>query len=265
MVWVLLQTFGENECFCYITPMKYQEFAPSQALKKFVCSFWIASTTDITPSSSKILPDGFIDIIIETNQKAIKDIRVSGMMTKYKQVVVNPQAEVLGVRLKPGSFHALTGVPASELKNSALPALDVLPKFEQSFQDHFLEQETSVDKVCLFEHFLVNHFAKPQATFDELAKSVCMAIYASYQSIDFMEVARQYHIGLRQLERRFKKAVGVTMKEYQAIVRFCQTLESISQNNRKSLLHIAFDHGYYDHAHLTKEISRMAGVAPSYL
>lgn len=245
--------------------MKYQEFAPSQALRKFVCSFWVASIADITPSSSKILPDGFIDIIIETNQRAIKDIRVSGMMTRYKQVAVNPQTEVLGVRLKPGSFYALTGVPASELKNSALPALDVLPKFEQSFQDRFLEQGTPADKVWLFEQLLGNHFARPHATFDALAKSVCMAIYASYQSIDFMVVARQHHIGLRQLERRFKKAVGVTMKEYQAIIRFCKTLESISKNNRKSLLHIAFDHGYYDHAHLTKEISRMAGVAPSNL
>lgn len=53
------------------------------------------------------------------------------------------------------------------------------------------------------------------------------------------------------------------MKEYHSIIRLNETLKSISNSPEKSLLHTAFDHGYFDHAHLTKEIKKMTGMNPS--
>mgnify|MGYP001801875907 CR=1 FL=1 len=100
---------------------------------------------------------------------------------------------------------------------------------------------------------------------DRLITSVCHDLESQYTKVDIGALARQYYLSLRQLERRFKSVVGVSMKEYQRIFRFTHTLADIRKNPSKSLLQIAFDHGYTDHAHLTREVRRMTGRNPSML
>lgn len=71
---------------------------------------------------------------------------------------------------------------------------------------------------------------------------------------------------MRQLERCFKKHIGITPKEFANIIRFQFAFSKIKHNEqRKSLLDIAFDTGYYDHAHLSNAIKRYTGLAPSQL
>ena len=98
-----------------------------------------------------------------------------------------------------------------------------------------------------------------------LISSVCHRIHQSFVSLSLDHIARAHGIGLRQLERLFRANVGVTMKEYQTIIRFKHTLQDIASDPEKSLLHVAYDMGYFDHAHLTREINKMAGIPPSQL
>ncbi len=41
------------------------------------------------------------------------------------------------------------------------------------------------------------------------------------------------------------------------------TAKAISTNKNQSLLQIAFDGGYYDHAHMTHNFKQIAGANPS--
>ncbi|WP_409994074.1 helix-turn-helix domain-containing protein [Sphingobacterium siyangense] len=53
-------------------------------------------------------------------------------------------------------------------------------------------------------------------------------------------------------------------KEYSNIIRFQRALSIIrNSDENKSLSDIAFECGYYDHAHLSNEIKRNTGMAPS--
>ena len=79
------------------------------------------------------------------------------------------------------------------------------------------------------------------------------------------KIAKNHYISLRQLERRFKTIVGVTMKEYHSIIRFNKAKDNIMENPNLSLLNIAFDNGYFDHSHLAKEVNKMSGLNPSEL
>lgn len=72
------------------------------------------------------------------------------------------------------------------------------------------------------------------------------------------------HTIIRQLERNFKKHIGLSPKEYSNIIRFQNALSLIKNENR-SLLDIALECGYYDHSHLVNEIKRNTGFPPSQL
>jgi AraC-like DNA-binding protein len=68
------------------------------------------------------------------------------------------------------------------------------------------------------------------------------------------------------LERHFRRHLGIGPKEFINFTRYLSAVRNIRRDYaRKTLLDIAFDCGYYDHAHLTNEIRKYAGVSPSQL
>ncbi|NMH87085.1 AraC family transcriptional regulator [Flavivirga algicola] len=248
--------------------MNYKEYIPSKNLNSIVDIIWIA-TNNGKEIESKILPDGCVDIIFDLDKQmhlnSGNEIRISGMMTKFKKVTSRKNSETLGIRFKPGQFNAISNIPLSEIKNIAINASNLFPKLNNSFWDELIEKKNQWEKVQLINRFLIAEINWSGLTVSKLEHSVCESIHLNYRELDLNKVAKNHCISLRQLERRFKTTIGVTMKEYHSIIRFNKVKDYITENPNMSLLNIAFDNGYFDHSHLSKEIKKMSGLNPSEL
>ncbi|MGY6650487.1 AraC family transcriptional regulator [Wenyingzhuangia sp. IMCC45574] len=248
--------------------LSYKEYIPSKNLNSIVDTIWIA-TNNGKETESIILPDGCVDIVFDLDKQtqfnSRNEIRVSGMMTKFKRVVSKKNSETLGVRFKTGQFNSISNIPLSEIKNTAISASNLFPKLNNSFLEELIEKKCHSEKVQLIRSFLTSEINWTTKDFNKLEHSVCESICANYRELDLSLIAKNHCISLRQLERRFKTIVGITMKEYHSIIRFNKAKNSIIENPNLSLLNIAFDNGYFDHSHLAKEIHRMSGLTPSEL
>ena len=246
--------------------MSYKEYQPSENLNSIVDTIWIA-TNNGKEIKSKILPDGYVDIIFDLDKQAHQnpgnEIRISGMMTKFKSVISRKNSETLGVRFKAGQFNSISNIPLSEIKNTTINASNLFPKLNNSFLDELIEKKNQWEKVQLIDKVLSAEINWSGLTISKLEYAVCKTIQANYRDLDLNKVAKSHCISLRQLERRFKTVVGVTMKEYHSIIRFNKVKDYITENPNLSLLNIAFDNGYFDHSHLSKEIKKMSGLNPS--
>jgi transcriptional regulator GlxA family with amidase domain len=81
-------------------------------------------------------------------------------------------------------------------------------------------------------------------------------------SVDW--IAKNYNMSTRTLERIFNRSIGIPPKELINIMRFVHVRKRILHGNtNQSLLQIAYDAGYYDHAHLTREFKKYSGLNPS--
>jgi transcriptional regulator GlxA family with amidase domain len=68
----------------------------------------------------------------------------------------------------------------------------------------------------------------------------------------------------RSLERYFEQQIGITPKELIDLTRFKHALAIVERcRERRSLMEIAWECGYYDNAHLTRQFKRFMGEAPS--
>ncbi|WP_299431213.1 helix-turn-helix domain-containing protein [uncultured Maribacter sp.] len=246
----------------------YKEYIPSRKLNSIVDSIWVATNTTNKMESS-ILPDGYIDIVFDLDKQmrfnSGNEIRVSGMMTQLKKVISKENSETLGIRFKTGLFNTISNIPLSEIKNTTINASNLFPKLNNSFLEKLIEKKNHLEKIQLINSFLITEINWSDTDLNKLEHSVCESICANYRDLDLNKIAKDYCISLRQLERRFKTIVGVTMKEYHSIIRFNKTKEYIKKNPNLSLLKIAFDNGYFDHSHLTKEVNKMSGINPSQL
>lgn len=88
-------------------------------------------------------------------------------------------------------------------------------------------------------------------------------IEASGGRVRIDTLLRRHAMTGRTLERHFAREVGITPKELIALTRFRNALRAVENRGCRSLTELALEHGYYDHAHLTREFQRFMGAAPS--
>ena len=254
--------------------MGYQEFKPNQKLDRLVDCYWISE--EQTSRTSRVLPDGCADLIFNFGEAIINasDMHVSvakesiaavGMMTTFRDVFAPSGASLLGIRFKSGRLSTLSSTPLSELKNITIQASEVIPEFNDLFLEKLFYTDGIKNRITQIEKILYRLLVNNQKPDDLLITSVTDLILQSNGQVRAEEVAEAACISLRQLQRRFKDKVGMTLKEFTKVIRFINTSDIIKSSSRKSILEIAFEAGYYDHSHLTHDFKQLAGILPSAL
>lgn len=253
--------------------MSYQEFKPDRQLSHLVDCYWVSEKQ--APGIHRVLPDGCADLIfnfgeavidISNNQVSVakESIAAVGMMTTFRDVS-SDGSTLLGIRFKSGRLSTLTSTPLGELKNITAPANEIIPEFNDIFLEKLYYTHGIKNRIIQIEKMLHHLLINNRITDDPLITSVTDLILQSHGQLPVEEVAGAACISLRQLQRRFKDKVGMTLKEFTKVIRFINTSDIIKSSSRKSILEIAFEAGYYDHSHLTHDFKQLAGILPSAL
>lgn len=100
---------------------------------------------------------------------------------------------------------------------------------------------------------------------DALVAEAIGAIEASDGGEPIAELAGRMVIGERQLQRRFRAAVGLTPKQFARIRRFRACARNLIAERPEAWGRVALAHGYADQAHLNREFSRLSGRSPTQL
>ena len=95
--------------------VEYTERAPGPDLAPWVQAFWHLRCVRAT--SLRVPPDGCMDIIGGD---------IVGSLSSVLIARLEPGDEAVGVRLRPGAFTTLYGVPADELADMRVPLADVV-------------------------------------------------------------------------------------------------------------------------------------------
>ena len=254
--------------------MSYLEFQPDVKFSHLVDCYW----TSIGPLSGihRVLPDGCADLIFNfgealidcyDNQASVlkESIAAVGMMTTYRDVSSANGADLLGVRFKSGSLSLLTKASLSELKNTTIQAGEIIPEFNGIFLERLFNTHGTGKRIALIEITLGQLLTNSQTASDKLISSVTDLILQSKGQMRIRDIADSACIGIRQLQRRFETSAGIGLKEYARVIRFIHTAAALKSSPHKSILEIAFENGYYDHAHLSNDFMQMAGFLPSTL
>jgi AraC-like DNA-binding protein len=165
-----------------------------------------------------------------------------------------PETKLLGIRFKPAAFTVFYDYPSLhqltdktvEFGKTLAPDVKSTVKYSTTYLDHFFLKKLSQPKRSLLP--------------------VIAGIQAHNGQLSVNALAQKYFTTIRQLERSFNQHMGISPKEFINLVRYQSTFQKIRHNTaNKSLLEIAFESGYYDHSHLTNEIKKYTGVAPTQL
>ena len=197
--------------------VQYEEFAPPPALAPWVAVTWRVRSEHATPL--RVLPDGCVDLIGGD---------LVGSMSGAIVAELVPGEDTRGIRLRPGAFTALYGVPASELTDLRVPLRDVV-------KPRPLEV-----------------LARDATTPDPLAA-------VALQARDIGALAKELGYSPRHLHRRVMALTGHSPKRLARIGRM-QAL--LAAGRGESWSRTAAQFGFHDEAHMINDIRRLADATP---
>jgi AraC-like DNA-binding protein len=244
--------------------MVYKKVNPSKELEPFIHFYWELKGNECEKQWERVFPDGCAGIILNLGNNCLTDngglsmefrkTYVVGAMNSFKDSYIDNDTHLIGVCLKPATFaNFYSYASQNELTNSTVELEKSISfNFDKAFENPF----------NYFDRF----YSERIKTKANRLESVINDIHSANGIISIQELAKRNFTTLRQLERNFKKLIGLSPKEYSSIIRFQHALSLIKDaKQNRSLLDIAFECGYYDHSHLSLEIKRNTGLSPSSL
>lgn len=242
--------------------MEYKDLKPQADLARFVHSFWELTGGERDQQWERIFPDGCTGLVINLGDSCKTDngnfnlsfgkTYVAGVMTTFKDSFINSDTRLMGVCFKPGAFsNFFKYADQNELINATV-------EFEKSYS-------FNIDKILSDPYNYLNSFLSEKLIHeDNQLTPILNEIHCSNGQLGIDELSKRNFRSVRQLERQFKKQIGISPKAYSNIIRFQNAWAEIKQSKEdRSLLDIAFDCGFYDHSHLTNEFKRNTGHPPS--
>jgi methylphosphotriester-DNA--protein-cysteine methyltransferase len=244
--------------------MHFREVAPSPDLVQFVRSHWEFSVRQDAggPFAHDVFPDGCVSISYGRNP-AFPGARLS---------VLGPRVQVFtvpvwgghcfrGVRLAPAAAAAVLGREPGTLRDFVPDLAEIAPELAASLIGPLGAVSTFEATAEVFETAL--RALDPRADrIDPVAAAAASMVIEAGGDVLISEVAAAVGLGQRQLERRFRAAVGLTPKEFARVRRLRVAARSLVTSEAATWADRAAEAGFADQAHMTRQFGSIAGASP---
>lgn len=88
---------------------------------------------------------------------------------------------------------------------------------------------------------------------------------ATGEPVKMAELAEELGVSTRTLERQFLQEVGIGAKTLSRLIRFEAAYNTLSYAPQTPLVSLAYETGFADQAHLTREFRALGGLTPGHL
>ncbi|HEU5291636.1 MAG TPA: helix-turn-helix domain-containing protein [Cyclobacteriaceae bacterium] len=247
--------------------MEFSRIEPPKELKHLVECYWTVTNTDPAPFLQKIIPDGFPEIIFHFGDPYKIELKrdweiqakslVAGQITSYFFLENTGCADILGIKLKPAAIAQLFGTDMSSLKDKVISLNDFRNNELASLDQFIRKTEDKAERIRIIKDQLLRISIQE----NPIEKAI-ECIFSSNGMLPIASICDQCEITERQLERLFKKFIGLSPKFYTRIIRFNYIFQ-VSQGKKLNWAEVGIESGFYDQAHFIKNFKAFSGEDPS--
>lgn len=249
--------------------MKFTRIEAHPNLDQFIECYWMMESDDPTPRVEKIIPDGFTELIFNYGalyKAKTKDLwylqtanLLGGQMKTYFYLENTGKTGSIAVKLKPAALTQLFGLSMDQYVDRIVD-LDTFPdKAPSTLQSKILPYQTEHEsKRALDDYFLT---LIPKAMKNPL-QDVLNLIFSKNGALSVREMTVAGGLSERQLERLFKRYIGLSPKYYARIIRFNYIFQLI-KSEKSSWADVVYQSGYYDQSHFIRDFKAFTGEDPT--
>lgn len=231
---------------------------PNAKLTPFLgCYWWV----DISHGTRlRTFPDACTSVSVIVQPDAQPESFFVGPRLVPSEGVPSIGHSLFGVRLKPGAAFLFTGKPTNAFAGGRRRLAEILPQQTAAFEARIGSALTVDDHFDALEALMLERF-----TGDSIHPCVERALTMLEENagqIRIADLARSCRISTRHLANLLRTWVGLSPKKLARVIRFQKFLAQMEAEPSESAASRAAELGYFDQAHLTREISQFFGATP---
>ncbi|MEO8073820.1 MAG: AraC family transcriptional regulator [Acidobacteriota bacterium] len=243
----------------------YREESPSSETAHFVFSYWeFKVDEDVSaPLMHEVFPDGCLSIVFYQNKtnSQNRDFFINELHSQSIFVPVNAGEVIWGMRILPEAAHAFFGANPAEFKSQTAQKQCLGTRFSPELEERLAACQCFPEAIEVYENYAKNFGVKSAEIDARLAKATRIFIETEGQA-KISDVSGQIGLSERQFERNYRKASGLTPKQFARICRFRATTLDMIKNSANNWADRAAAKGFTDQSHLNREFSNLTGNSP---
>nr|WP_216647361.1 helix-turn-helix transcriptional regulator [Chitinophaga sp. SYP-B3965] len=193
------------------------------------------------------------DVKNELPTATISGLRKSGKLVNYGQNSAN-----LLVVFNEAGANAFIKAPLYELYDSSI-ALNNMYKDVADVEEQLAEAKNNIQRIVLIEQYLLTKLYPGEP--DKIVLAALEKIHAAKGILKIKELAQSLYISQDAFEKRFRRVIGVSPKQFSNIIRMKSIVSS--GFTKETLSEVAFNAGYFDQPHFNKDFKLFTGKTPT--
>lgn len=239
--------------------------APGPALAPFVRDLMLVEVPEETrrlrlPEPGLVLAvryRGFASIEDGETETRVPDVALTGMATRAWPMRTSAGGGVVLVRFRAAGAARFFQQPLHELLERSMDLDDLAPRdVVARAHERVCEAPDDAGRVRAVEELL---FALDRDRADALVNAAVQRIGA-HPGARMRALAAEFGLSLDAFEKRFRRVVGCTPKQFASLVRLRRAVDGYRPD--RSLTELAHEAGYYDQAHFSRAFRAATGTAP---
>src|SRR5262245_3727092 len=187
--------------------VSFRTFLPPADLAPFIEHFWTIGwdQADTTYYSEEVMPRPYVDVFVSMQQSGIQ-----GTFRGKRTYVAAGSGRIVGIRFRPGAFHAFWGGALADLQDKIMDLQQVFPQTDSRYIEYLstLDDQAAIDE--LLKLVRANH-PQPDANI-ELINEIISAIERDESLQTVTAVAKAFGRSERGLQQLFRDYVGIGLK-----------------------------------------------------
>ncbi|MQS12818.1 AraC family transcriptional regulator [Streptomyces kaniharaensis] len=231
--------------------------APDPEVARFVEFYWLVrwDRRGLPPYEQKVLAHPNVHLVFEAPRARVYGVDRSLFVRRLEGA-----GHVLGVKFRPGAFRPLAGRPVVALADRSVPAAEFFGPETDRLNEEILGAPEN--PAALADAFLRPRLPAPDPVAEEVA-AVVDRITGSPDLRRVDDLAREFGVTLRRLQRLFAEYVGASPKWVLRRARLHEAAERADAGSEVDLAALAADLGYADQAHFTRDFTAAVGTSPA--
>ncbi len=254
--------------------MNYQTFKPHKDLESIVKFYWTLEVPfDSKNKKQKILPDGCVEMTFNFGDKIKRytseedfilhpNVMVMGQRTKSYYILPIGDVDTFAICFYPLGFANFIQTPLKDLVDRETPIVQLFEKTQaEELEQHMAHAKDTQERINIIETFLLKKL-NLKNTINNIVKSTVDTLLTTNGKTPINVILKDNISKRRQIERYFRKQIGISPKQLSKAIRLQATLQLLFNKKSETLTDIAYESEYFDQSHFIKDFKELTGITP---
>jgi AraC-like DNA-binding protein len=235
----------------------FHTYLPPVDLVSFIEHFWAIrwEQADKTYYSEEVMHRPYVDLFVSRQESGIQ-----GTFRGKRIYIAAGSGRIIGIRFRPGAFHALWDGIMADLQDRILDLQLVFPQIDRPYIEHLLMLDDQAAIQNLLELVRAKHLQTDSNI--ELINEIMAAIEMDESLQTVTAVAKAFSRSDRWLQQLFQDYLGIGLKWLLQRHRLLAAAKQIRATDKPNWSAIAYDLGYSSQQHFITDFKQVLGKTP---